>query len=453
VRDEQPYRGTRSRSGSVTLKRIDYDVCAAVVSDLAFDARVWKEVRSLTRAGYRVRLIGCGYELPRPRRSTVDGVDVLEISLGSRAGHVSVVRRARTLLRLWLEIARTRARVYHAHNIHIGPAAWLTSRVRRCALVYDAHELYGESTTDALLSRLAARLSGYAERFMVRRSDFVITTNASRAEILKERHGRTSIVVLANVPERRDHVEPLDPGYPRASPVILYQGGIYARTRAFEQTIAALTMLDKAEFVILGFGRDDDLALIRGWAAEHNVEGRVHLLPPRPFDELVRTAAAATVGIVPILTFDAATHTGDTNKLFEYLMAGLPVAASDIPEIRRVILTGDPRPGELFDASSPTSIAEAIERILEDPKMYGQRRKVARRLALEQHNWNIEEGRLLNIYSSLLPRSQERQPGEEPPDPGLTYDERDAENAELSAESSAESLARAKADLSPEALS
>ena len=48
------------------MKRVDYDVCATVVSDLSFDARVWKEVRSLTRAGYSVRLIGCGYELPRP---------------------------------------------------------------------------------------------------------------------------------------------------------------------------------------------------------------------------------------------------------------------------------------------------------------------------------------------------------------------------------------------------
>jgi glycosyltransferase involved in cell wall biosynthesis len=432
------------------LKRIEYDVCAAVVSDLSFDARVWKEVRSLRRAGYRVRLIGCGYELRHPRRSNVDGVDVLEVSLGSRAGRISVVRRARTLLRLWLEITRTRARVYHAHNIHVGPAAWLASRVRRRALVYDAHELYGESTADARLPRLAARLSGRAERFMVRRSDFVITTNASRAEILKERHGRPSIVVLANVPERRDHVEPLDPGYPHGRPVILYQGGIYARTRAFEQTIAALTILAEAEFVILGFGRDDDLALIRGWAADYGVERRVHLLPPRPFDELVRTAAAATVGIVPILTFDAATHTGDTNKLFEYLMAGLPVAASDIPEIRRVILAGDPHPGELFDASSPTSIAEAIERILQDPSVYAVRRKVARTLALERYNWNIEERRLLDIYSSLLPERHERQPSDEHRTHGLTYDERDADDAESPAESSSEST-RAKAELSPEA--
>jgi glycosyltransferase involved in cell wall biosynthesis len=393
------------------LKRRDYDICAAVVSDLSFDARVWKEVRSLSRAGYRVRLIGCAYELPHPRQSTVDGVDVFEVSLGSRAGSVSLSGRAKTLLRLWVEIVRTRARAYHAHNIHVGPATWLASRLRGSGLVYDAHELYGESTSPGRFSRVSASVGGLVERFMVRRSNHVITTNPSRADHLAERHGQSPIVVLANVPERRNHVEPLDPGYPSGKPVILYQGGIYARTRAFRQTIAALKMLEEAEFVILGFGREDDLALIRTWAAEEGVEERVHLLPPRPFDELIQTAAAASVGIVPILTFGSETRTGDTNKLFEYLMAGLPVVASDIPEIRRVVATGDPPPGELFDAESPKSIAEAIERVLGDPDAYQLRRQAAREAALSEHNWNVQEGKLLDVYAALL-RPSEHTPGE-----------------------------------------
>lgn len=402
------------------MRRKGYDICAAVVSDLSFDARVWKEVRSLRRAGYRVRLIGCAYELQEPRRWSSDGVDVFEVSLGSRAGSVSSAGRAKTLLRLWLEIVRTRASAYHAHNIHVGPAAWLASRLRRSSLVYDAHELYGESTGAGRLSRLSALVGGLVEGFMVRRSDYVITTNPSRADHLKERHGRSPIVVLANVPERRDHVEPLDPGYPSDKPVVLYQGGIYARTRAFRQTIAALKILGDAELVILGFGREDDLALIRRWAADEGVEGRVHLLPPRPFDELVQTAAAASVGIVPILTIDSDTWTGDTNKLFEYLMGGLPVVASDIPEIRRVIAVGDPPPGELFDAESPESIAAAIARVL-DPHTYPLRRRAAREAALTLHNWNAQEGRLLDVYSSLLPSRRDSDAGADTPN--LAYDE------------------------------
>jgi glycosyltransferase involved in cell wall biosynthesis len=154
--------------------------------------------------------------------------------------------------------------------------------------------------------------------------------------------------------------------------------------------------------VIIGFGREDDLKLVERWAAESGVSTKVHLLPPRPFDELVRTAAGASVGLVPVKADSVSNFLGDTNKLFEYLMAGLPVAASDLPEIRRVVTEGDPPVGELFDPTSPDSIADAIRRILSDPVMYEQRRREARRLALERFNWNLEERRLLELYGKIV---------------------------------------------------
>jgi glycosyltransferase involved in cell wall biosynthesis len=127
----------------------------------------------------------------------------------------------------------------------------------------------------------------------------------------------------------------------------------------------------------------------------------VHLLPPRSFDELVRTAAGSSVGLVPIKSNKANHRLGDTNKLFEYLMAGLPVAASDLPEIRRVVTQGDPPVGELFNPDSPKSIADAIRRVLSDPA-YERRRLEARRLALEKFNWEIEERRLIGRYRVLF---------------------------------------------------
>jgi len=378
-----------------------YDVCAAVVSDLPYDARVWKEARSLAARGYRVALLGCRYDLAAPTRRTEDGIDVLELPFGSRGGAVSNVARAKLLLRLWFEILRTPARVYHVHNIHPGPVAWLASRLRGAQLVYDGHELYGDVGQSGLPGRLGARASGWLERFMVRRSRVVVTTNLSRAGVLSERYGRQEIEVLGNVPARCGEVEPLDPGYPPGCDVLLYQGGIYPR-RAFRETVQALRLLDGVELVILGFGRESAIEQIRGWAAEEGVSDRVHFLPPRPFDELIRTAAAASVGLVPIKNESLNHYLGDTNKLHEYLMAGLPVVASDLPEVRRVVQEGDPPVGELFDPSSPESIAQAVRSVLEDRELYEARRREARRLALERFNWGIEETRLLDAYAALV---------------------------------------------------
>jgi glycosyltransferase involved in cell wall biosynthesis len=383
------------------MAKARYDVCAAVVSDLRFDARVWKEVRSLAEAGYRVRLVGCHYD-EEDQAHPDTNIDVFTVSLGKRSGRVSRLRRAGTLLRLWKEILATRAAVYHAHNVHVGPAAWMASRLRRVALVYDAHELYGETVSDSMAERGGAFLERHLERFLARRSDAIITTNRFRADRLRERHGALRIEVLANVPAIVQRVEPLDPGYPAGSKVLLYQGGIYAKHRAFEQTIQALAHLEGLHFVIVGFGREAELQRITSWAQQYAVAERVHLLPPRPFEELVHTAAAASVGLVPIMPHRDNDVLADTNKLFEYLMAGLPVVASDLPEMQRVLFSGEVPVGELFDPRSPESIAQAIRRVISDENLYEQRRKEARRLALTQFNWNLEERKLLTLYKQFL---------------------------------------------------
>lgn len=386
-----------------------YDVCATVVSDLLYDARVWKEARSLARAGYRVALLGCRYDLPGVTRRHEDGIDVVEVPLGGRTGPRNPVRRGWALLRLWWEILRTPAHIYHSHNVHPAPAAWVASRIRRSSLVYDGHELYGNSGK-RLVARGTAAITGVIEAWMVRHSELVITTNRSRADELKRRHGNREIVVLANVPSRVDAVQPLDPGFPTGAKVLLYQGGIY-RDRAFEETIRALTELEDFHFVVLGFGRDTDIAQIRRYAEEHGVGGRVTFLPPRPFAQLVRTAACASVGIVPIRPTNLNHYTGDTNKLHEYLMAGLPVVTSDLPEMRRVVEEGNPHVGEVFDPSVPASIAAAVRRVVADPVVYTARRREARRVALEKFNWQVEEVKLLAAYARLgttvLPTAEE----------------------------------------------
>lgn len=236
---------------------------------------------------------------------------------------------------------------------------------------------------------------------MVRSAAAVVTTNPSRAELLGGAYGRDGVEVLANVPRRHDELEPLDPGFPAGRRILLYQGGIYAR-RAFRAAIRAIALLDGVDFAILGFGRDSDLALIRGWAEEAGVAERVHLFGPRPFEELVATAAAAHVGIVPLRPLNLNQVLGDTNKLHEYLMGGLPVVASDLPEIRRILERGSPRVGELFDPDSPESIARAVQAVLDDSGAYAARRREARRVALEELNWEAEEPRLLGIYAGLL---------------------------------------------------
>lgn len=371
-------------------------ICAAVVSHLPHDARVWKQARTLAEAGNEVRLVGLRYGLARARSRRVGPITVREIPFGNRRG-ASVPRRALILLRMWIAVLRSPADAYHCHNIHPAPAVLAAARLRGARIVYDAHELYGEVRPGARLgSRLAARLSRIVERAIVRMADEVITTNPSRAAVLARRYGLDEVRVVANVPAAIESVEPLDPGFP-AGPILLYQGGIYAEARAFEQTICAMRELPGVTLAILGFGRDRDRALIGEWARREGVQDRVILFDAVPFDQLVRIAAAATVGLVPLRNISLNSWFGDTNKLFEYLMAGLPVVGSDFPEVRRVLDEGAPAVGEVFDPEDHASIAAAVRSVL-DEDGYEARRHEARRIALDRYCWHHEEVALLSCY-------------------------------------------------------
>jgi len=378
-----------------------YDVCAAVIGHLPFDARVWKEVTSLSEAGYSVKLIGNRYDISQTLRYSKDGIDVVEFPFGDRSGSGSKLEKIRSVMKVWLEATRTDAEVYHAHNIHTVPALMFAARRRGARLIYDGHELNGEPASSAIADRATARVLWLSERFSVRKADVVITTNASRREALFKRHGREGIAILPNVPRRVDEVNPVDPGFPEGAPVLLYQGGIYAEQRAFRETIEALLELPDLHFVVLGFGRERDLGLIKRWASDYGVGERVHILPPEPFDRLVHTAAKAQIGLVPLKATDLGCWLGDTNKLHEYLMAGVPVVGSAFPEVERVAVQGVPPVGETFDPEDPSSIAAAVRRVLEDPR-YEERKLEARRLALDEHNWEVASQVLLDIYRGLI---------------------------------------------------
>ena len=82
------------------MARDRYDICSVVVSDLRYDARVWKEARSLAAAGFRVRLVGFTYDISEPIERSEKGIDSVELPFGSRT-NVSRVGRAGSLLRMW----------------------------------------------------------------------------------------------------------------------------------------------------------------------------------------------------------------------------------------------------------------------------------------------------------------------------------------------------------------
>ncbi len=294
----------------------------------------------------------------------------------------------------------------HAHDLNTLPVAAALAWRLRLPLTYDAHELYPEIST---LSRREAATWRFLERRLAKRADAVVTVCDSIAAEIERRYGVARPVVLLNCPagggtngapggERGELVSHTDTNSPRAGPadaeepVVLYQGG-FAPHRGLPTLVRAAHELERGTIVLMGWGRLEDE--LRELIAREDLGARVKIVEPVPQSDVVAHAARATIGVIPYEPVGLNNTYTTPNKLFDYMAAGLPVAASRLPELIRFVEQGEI--GLTFAPGDPASLAGALNEMLADPERYAQMRERAREAA-RRYTWERESEKLLALY-------------------------------------------------------
>ena len=134
------------------------------------------------------------------------------------------------------------------------------------------------------------------------------------------------------------------------------------------------------------------------------VSDRLHFHEPASPLDMERLAAAHDLGL--------AAETGETtnhqmalaNKLFTYLLAGVPVLLSDIPG-HRAFAELAPGAAFVFQAASPEALADHLDDLLGDPARLAAARAQAFRLGQDRFNWETEEAAFMAcVDTALMPR-------------------------------------------------
>ncbi len=372
--------------------------------------------RNRTAADRAAVAISQGVEPPPPRSAPA-----------RRPSPVEWLVRWRFVITAWARSAAAAAGpadVYHGHDLTGLAAAIAAAGTHRSAkVVYDSHEIYLESGANAdqpgWLRGLMARL----ERRWVRRSAALVTVNESLAGELGRRYAPARTVVVHNCPPRSDVPRSDAPrsdaprsdapadgsdliraatGIPGDVPIALYHGA-FSRHRGLEQLAAAVAEpgLEQVHAVFLGYGglRAELLALAAGPLAP----GRVHVLTAVPPEELGAWVASADVGVMMIQASTINHRMSTPNKLFECLAAGVPVVASDFPEMRGIVCE-DPA-GPLGVVAAPDDVPALAGAILSivtaDPVERAALRARCLRAAHDRWNWETESARLVGLYADL----------------------------------------------------
>jgi glycosyltransferase involved in cell wall biosynthesis len=293
----------------------------------------------------------------------------------------------------------TGAAAWHCHDLNTLAIGVRCKRQRPgTRLVYDSHEL---ATERSRMGRGARRRAGRAERRGLRHVDEGIWTTRTRAEYVVRRYGIPFPTLIHNVPEMIEVKEGWDLhrrlSIPPEQRILLYQGSIQ-EFRGIEESIEAVALLDRCTLVIIGYGYHRPALEER--VHRQGLDGRVRFFGPIPNDELLYYTASADVGLCVIRGQSLSYRWSMPNKLFEYMMAGIPLVASDFEEMGRVVR--EEGVGTVCDPDDPASIAAAVRAIVDDPEA-DARFRAATRVAITRYNWDHEERKLLALYRRLEP--------------------------------------------------
>jgi len=310
------------------------------------------------------------------------------------------------------EIVALRPDVIHAHDVHtIAAARTAVDQLEaetgtRPLWLYDAHEfiaglsLYGR--------RNATERAGWLnlEQEFAPHADAIVTVSPDLATELARRYPEVPHVrVVLNSPWRGEGTaEAPDDGGVRGTvgidadvPLLVYSG-VVTDARGVRTAIEAMPHLPRCHLAIVSTTYASPLTqILRDRAAELEVADRVHIVPPVPAQNVVAHLSTADIGLIPIKRFPSH-DVALTNKLFEYIHAGLPVVVSDCPAQKRFVRTEDI--GAVHITEDAEDFALAVTAVIEDLEHYrGQARRAD---LIERFSWQGAEAELAALYTDLL---------------------------------------------------
>jgi len=289
---------------------------------------------------------------------------------------------------------------YHCHDLNAILAGYRARKKWPAPLIYDAHELWPHRNRPDARRRKTWVVSK-GDRFFARRADAVVTVNDSIASHIQKRYGVRRVEVIRNTPslEARapsPHEGALE-GVPH--PRLIYVGGIQTH-RGIEEMIDATALIPDATFIAVGPGNDDYRAGLEARAEKAGVAGRVRFIPWVPPEAVVSTIAGADLGFALIKNYCLSYYLSLPNKFFEYLHAGLPVVASNFPEMLRLVEKYEV--GATCDPADPAAIARTVRDLLAKPEELKRMRDNAAEVA-KLFNWERERQTLVDLYRRLIP--------------------------------------------------
>lgn len=262
--------------------------------------------------------------------------------------------------------------------------------VHKRPVVFEAHEIFHKTTERP--GRAAALKA--MEAYVYREADAVIAITATLAGEISDLFGRKADKVIPDG-VGSDFLEVRRRG---KGSYLLYTGQFYP-WKGVEVFVRSLPGLPDERAVVVG-GSGEALERLRRLAKELGVAGRVEFPGTVPHAGIREYLEEARVAVLPNLAGGVSRFTSPL-KLFEYMAAGVPIVASDLPALREVLR--DRENAVLVPPGDPGALAAGIRSLLADEALAARIAARAREEAAG-YTWENRAGRIREVLDRLPDR-------------------------------------------------
>lgn len=273
-----------------------------------------------------------------------------------------------------------------AEDLYSLPISIIFGKLKKNKVVYDSREIYshiGGLSKKILLQNFLSSI----EKIFISKVNVVVTTGELDAEYLKNKYEMKNIIVIRNLPLYKTPQNPINYNQLfnlQSKKILIYQG-VILHGRGLKIIFEIMKYLNDYVLIILGDG--DHLEFYKNLALKLKIEKQVFFLGRIPQENLINYTAGADLGLSLIENISLSYYYALPNKLFEYIMAGVPSIVSNLPQMKEIVEKYNV--GKVVEIDKHHDIINVIKEICENPDTKSSLKNNCLKAAYEL-NWEKE---------------------------------------------------------------
>ena len=379
---------------------MSYTALHIVLNNFVNDSRVMKECKSIND---KLSINVSVYALHEQGLKTYEESShftihrfALKTRSWSKKRPVQLIKYFECFCSMYRKALVSKPDIVHAHDLNALPIGIAIARKLNILIIYDAHE-YETQINGLIQGSLWQRGLSILERYLIKKANKVVTVSEGIANEYVRLYNIEKPVLILNCPpyeitEKHDLFS-REFNIPDDHLIFLYQGGL-SSGRGLPQLLDAFKEINdqSKHLIVMGYGE------LGAKVKEYEHENRnIHYKAAVKPTELLEWTSSADIGFLTYENTCLNHYYCLPNKLFEYLMAGLPVIVSNLHELSRII--SNYNLGWVLEDNTAENIKALIESIKKDDLISFQ---TGISNAVKELNWDKQEVELLKLYKELL---------------------------------------------------